>query len=506
MLEEEERKARQKQFEIDQETERLKRQYGKEQKQALKQSSLPPPPPGRPNVIPQPNFAGLHHPQPPVQRPHSASPYGPYMQRPGHNNASDKIHAPSGRMSSTYIQYMIIAFASFSPKNGALRVSSPMFCATQSHHTAGPSLLVVFHGQKIGTISSAFTLAILFSYLPQYHRIISRGSSHGISPYFILLSTVFTTSALANTLLLQSADGGYDCCKSSNSIHGSECFTSLAATVQAALHWLASTILFIVYLIFYPRPTPKATPSPKKRHSLSSSTLALSPERRRALASQPYPLFPKLIALAALIIGILILTPTLAIILSPSIASKAPQTLKQDWSFFASTLSLAAATIQFLPQLYTTLRLKSHQSLSMVTLGLQSILLLLLGIYRIRDLSPQDDGKYWLHWLRNGSEIAAMDYIVSAAVEALLLALCLYLYFVRPRLVDGGLDGDDEAEEEYISGIGAGEETPLLGKGSGKQGRGHGSQSGDTGVRTSEQSGSEMGTLGRCREEGFSCI
>ncbi|KAL8738583.1 MAG: hypothetical protein Q9181_000634 [Wetmoreana brouardii] len=91
LLEEEERKARQKQLEIDKETERLKREFEKEQRLAQRNNTKPPLPPGRPNANLQPNFAGSNYPQPPVQRPHSASPYGPYMQPPGRNNASSSV-------------------------------------------------------------------------------------------------------------------------------------------------------------------------------------------------------------------------------------------------------------------------------------------------------------------------------------------------------------------------------------------------------------------------------
>lgn len=118
MLEEEERRARAKQAEIDRETERLKREFERERKELKKQkqtqgASRPPPPPppqppllpGRPNPstlqIPGsfPNYMQQQQQQVPVQRPHSTSPYypsvtggggggggGPYMYPP--NNAS----------------------------------------------------------------------------------------------------------------------------------------------------------------------------------------------------------------------------------------------------------------------------------------------------------------------------------------------------------------------------------------------------------------------------------
>ncbi|KAL8686490.1 MAG: hypothetical protein Q9218_007066 [Villophora microphyllina] len=95
MLEEEDRKARQKQAEVDKETERLKREFEREQREMRKQQqqppqggSRPPLPPGRPNAsalqIPG-SFPAPHgYAQPPVQRPHSTNPYypggGPYMQ------------------------------------------------------------------------------------------------------------------------------------------------------------------------------------------------------------------------------------------------------------------------------------------------------------------------------------------------------------------------------------------------------------------------------------------
>ncbi|KAL8951522.1 MAG: hypothetical protein Q9222_002493 [Ikaeria aurantiellina] len=315
------------------------------------------------------------------------------------------------------------------------------------------------------------TLGVVLSYFPQFQRIISRGSSQGISIYFALSSTVFTTSALANILLLESVNGGYDCCRAGNP-HAAMCFTALATTTQAALEWLGATIFFVIFLIFYPRPLTLPSEAPK-RHSLSKSSIALSPERRQAEASRPYPRLPKLIASTSLILNLLILIPTLSIVLSPEVASAAPKSLLQDWSFFTSTLSLLAATVQFLPQIHATFQLRHHQSLSIVMLVIQVPVSIILGLSKASTAtkvphndtgSGSGDRKHWvLRWLQSG-EIAWMNYIVAGCVEGLLLALCLYLHFVRPRFKRGDdLEGDEEAaEEEYIVGISMGEETPLL--------------------------------------------
>ena len=102
MLEEEERKAREKQKEVDRETERLKKVYGKEQRQSLQQLGQ------RPVPRPQPhqNPAVTSYPPAPLQRPHSASiPYAssPYV-------ASNVRPAPSS--SGPYLRPSDIASAS----------------------------------------------------------------------------------------------------------------------------------------------------------------------------------------------------------------------------------------------------------------------------------------------------------------------------------------------------------------------------------------------------------
>ncbi|KAL8940760.1 MAG: hypothetical protein Q9216_002640 [Gyalolechia sp. 2 TL-2023] len=241
-------------------------------------------------------------------------------------------------------------------------------------------------------------------------------------------------------------------------------------------YFLTFAFRFITYLIFYPRPSIPLPPHKHpKRHSLSKSDLALSPERRRALSSQPYPRLPKLIALSTALLASLILIPTFSIAFSPNLTSYAPASLIQDWSFFTATLSLLVATVQFLPQFFTTVRLKHHASLSLVMLAVQSPVYVFLGVSKAveMDSASHDEGRdSWTRWLQNG-ELEWMGYVVSGAAEALVLGLGVYLTYVRSRagVLVGGMDGDDVfvaereeegEEEEYITGLSLGEETPLL--------------------------------------------
>ncbi|KAL8887005.1 MAG: hypothetical protein Q9192_006392, partial [Flavoplaca navasiana] len=138
--------------------------------------------------------------------------------------------------------------------------------------------------------------------------------------------------------------------------------------------------------------------------------------------------------------------------------------LSQDWYFLTSTLSLVTATLQYLPQMYTTLRLKHHHSLSIIMLTVQIPVLLLQGISNISDgdKTPHKEGRYlWVQWMQGG-EVAWMNQIVSGCAEGLLLALCLYLYFSQRKFGRDDLDGDEDAEEEYITSMSMSEETPLL--------------------------------------------
>lgn len=49
--------------------------------------------------------------------------------------------------------------------------------------------------------SSVLLIALITSYIPQFHRIITRGSTLGISPSSVLFNVLFTTTQLTMVLL-----------------------------------------------------------------------------------------------------------------------------------------------------------------------------------------------------------------------------------------------------------------------------------------------------------------
>ena len=83
-------------------------------------------------------------------------------------------------------------------------------------------------------------LGILVSYLPQHYRIISRRSSTGISPYFVLLGTTSGTCAFANILTLPSSRRDLACCQELN---GFECVAGVLGIGQVGVQWSCFMIM-----------------------------------------------------------------------------------------------------------------------------------------------------------------------------------------------------------------------------------------------------------------------
>lgn len=95
-------------------------------------------------------------------------------------------------------------------------------------------------GKSCLLLSRFIILGILVSYLPQHIRIISRRSSEGISPYFVLLGTTSGTCAFANILTLPASQRDLACCKE---LSGFDCAAGLLGIAQVGVQWACFTIM-----------------------------------------------------------------------------------------------------------------------------------------------------------------------------------------------------------------------------------------------------------------------
>ncbi|KNE93225.1 hypothetical protein PSTG_13399 [Puccinia striiformis f. sp. tritici PST-78] len=103
------------------------------------------------------------------------------------------------------------------------------------------------HDQTSMVLSIIIVLGILISYLPQHYRIISSKSSHGISPWFLLLGSTSNTGSLVNAITLQW--GVVRCCQV---LTPGQCAESLLGIIQVLLQWACFNIILILSLIYFP--------------------------------------------------------------------------------------------------------------------------------------------------------------------------------------------------------------------------------------------------------------
>lgn len=83
-------------------------------------------------------------------------------------------------------------------------------------------------------------VGILISYLPQHYRIVSRRTSEGISPWFVLLGTTSATSGFANILFVRDSREAIACC---SQVETSECLAGLLGIAQLGLQWICFALM-----------------------------------------------------------------------------------------------------------------------------------------------------------------------------------------------------------------------------------------------------------------------
>ncbi|KKZ62635.1 hypothetical protein EMCG_03045 [[Emmonsia] crescens] len=279
-------------------------------------------------------------------------------------------------------------------------------------------------------LSLGILFGILLSYLPQHYRIISRRSSFGISPYFILLGTTSGTFAFANIFVLPRSGEDIACCKE---INGLSCFAGLLGILQVGVQALCFSIILFLFVTFFPRSTPSTLTKP------SSTT---TPSFRIAL----------------LVTAICILqTIATAIVVIIIVVAHSDQR-----QFCANLFGITAAvlsSIQYFPQIYTTFRLRRVGSLSIPMMCIQTPGSLVWAASLAARLGTEG----WSSW---------GVYVVTALLQGTLLIMGVYFEYINPSKIESDVSSDGSPETEYgANGIVAprgneendpSEETPLL--------------------------------------------
>ena len=158
---------------------------------------------------------------------------------------------------------------------------------------------------------------------------------------------------------------------------------------------------------------------------------------------------------ALAVTGICILHALVVLIISIAFAVRRPDSL-QAWANFLGILAAILSSIQYLPQIYTTFRLRCVGSLSIPTMCIQTPGSLVWA----GSLAARLGAEGWSTW---------GVYVVTACLQGTLLTMAVYFEYFGPKKRESHHHGEDRMpdgvveEERMDHRRQVTEETPLLG-------------------------------------------
>ncbi|KAH8680957.1 ATP synthase F0 [Xylariales sp. PMI_506] len=234
-------------------------------------------------------------------------------------------------------------------------------------------------------VSILIILGIMFSYMLQHYRIISRGTSEGISPYFVLLGVTSANSQFGNILTLPQSRADVSCCKE---VSPFECAAGLLGIAQIGVQWICFAIILVLFLVFFRR----------EDADIDEDEAELDPDQptwRTALG----------VAAICLVHGLFV------VIISAALALGAPGYLGA-WANVLGIMSAALAAIQYIPQIWTTYHLKHAGSLSIPMMCVQTP----GGILFAASLGARLGWAGWSSW---------GVYVLTAIMQGIVLAMAI---------------------------------------------------------------------------------
>ncbi|KAH9968016.1 hypothetical protein BC827DRAFT_1169763 [Russula dissimulans] len=323
------------------------------------------------------------------------------------------------------------------------------------------------HDRFSDVLTGGLILGLCISYAPQHYRIISKASSEGFSPWFLLLGSTSSASGMLNMIVMQQAV--IRCCRFYSPL---DCLETVAGVIQVGTQWFLFSIILVLYLLYFPPHLKYVTldidgdetrPSERVKTNLRSDTWRLS-------ITLSWTVFIHL-AFCTFVTLILLLT-------SPSDPSGAVRSQLSIWATFLGVSSAVLAALQYTPQIAHTYRRKLVGALSIPMMLIQTPggFIMVLSIM----IRP---GTNWTSWIM---------FLVAAIMQGILLVMCICWKVRQRRLrIDDfgrplrdsplpalpGTDLDDEAsqdtmEEDVVSiSPEEAEQSPLLNNRKGRKSR-----------------------------------
>ncbi|KAI0129974.1 hypothetical protein BJ170DRAFT_295445 [Xylariales sp. AK1849] len=227
---------------------------------------------------------------------------------------------------------------------------------------------------KHTVIGTLLWIAIIAAYVPQYHRIRKQGTK-GISPYYILHHSLFSTTTLALRLSHNVFYVSFNCVVGGD-LTGWKGYSASLDFLAVFVQWLCALTLFAVYVRHR---TPAVLPDQAPVRRLSD----WQPEEvhEHKLTSQMMRTTLGAYAAATVPLSFLLL----AFNADPYFQEGRPHTavyvvFLSIWVALLCAIDAFLVIFQFIKQMKTVGRLRTRGSLSIVAVALQSLVLIILSV------------------------------------------------------------------------------------------------------------------------------
>ncbi|KAF8341215.1 uncharacterized protein EI90DRAFT_3278902 [Cantharellus anzutake] len=301
----------------------------------------------------------------------------------------------------------------------------------------GTTICPSTHDPLALVLTVGVTIGIIVSYLPQHFRIVTKRSSEGLSPWFLLLGSTSCAAGMLNVVALQ-----WPVIKCCHQVSAGLCLENLGGVFQVVIQWCLFTTTLVLFLVFYPPHLKYAEIQPESEPFLGQST-------------KPYRSTTAEWKLAVTLFCIVAFHVTLCAVVTALLVKNSESSTFMIWTTFLGLSSALCSAFQFIPQIYKTWRLKLVGSLSIVTMCIQSpgaaVMCLSIAIR---------PGTNWTSWL---------TYAAAGCLQSILLTMCLIWKQRQARL---GIDdfGRPPSLDEDLTPVGTApndhdtedERSPLL--------------------------------------------
>ncbi|KDQ54104.1 hypothetical protein JAAARDRAFT_182472 [Jaapia argillacea MUCL 33604] len=266
------------------------------------------------------------------------------------------------------------------------------------------------HDWFTALLTSGLCAGLVISYMPQHLRIINKKSSEGFSPWFLLLGSTSSASALLNMITMQW--GVIRCCPV---LSLGSCIEMTAGLFQVFLQWFLFTVILVLYMMYFPPHLKYAQIDVDTNDDLGQRLIKtpIKSDDWRLSITLSWVVFIHL-AFITFVTFLLLLTNYPL----PSGEETTEQIL--HWATFLGVTSAILAAIQYMPQLVHTYRVKVVGALSIPMMCIQSpgAVLMVLSIA----LRP---GTNWTTWI---------TFAVAGIMQGSLLIMCIIWTFRQRRL------------------------------------------------------------------------